>query len=194
MPAYRPGTERGPDMERVLLVVGLVLVCVLCGYGLLVGWRHRAARQSALPELPAAPDDLGPDLAPPLTGVYVSTTTAGNWQDRVVACGLGRRAAGAARLSVEGVCVEREGESDIYLPIADLVQVTTAPGIAGKVMGQAEGVLIVRWKLGETLLDSGFRADDTELQADWIVAANELIAARPKGRSNDSPSTNGAPS
>ena len=88
----------------------------------------------------------------------------------------------------------REGESDIYLPIADLVQVTTAPGIAGKVMGQAEGVLIVRWKLGETLLDSGFRADDTELQADWIVAANELIAARPKGRSTDSPSTNGAPS
>ena len=181
-------------MERLLLILGLLLLLALLIYGLYAGWRHRAARQSGLAELPVLPADLGPDLVAPMTGLYVSTTTAGNWQDRVVARGLGRRAAGAARLSVEGVCVEREGESDIYLPIADLVQVTTAPGIAGKVMGQAEGVLIVRWKLGETLLDSGFRADDTELQADWIVAANELIAARPKGRSTDSPSTNGAPS
>lgn len=181
-------------MERVLLVLGLVLICVLCAYGLLVGWRHRAARQSALPELPLTPDDLGPDLVAPVTGVYVSTTTAGNWQDRVVARGLGRRAAGAARLSVEGVCVEREGESDIFIPTNDLVEVRTAPGIAGKVMGQAEGVLVVRWMLGQTELDSGFRADDSELQADWIVAAQQLIATRPGGRPADSPSTNGAPS
>jgi hypothetical protein len=166
-------------MERTFLVIGLLALCALAAYGLYVGWRHRAARQSGLATLPVAPADLGSDLVEPVTGLYVSTTTAGNWQDRVVAQGLGRRAAGAARLSDEGVCIEREGEDDIFVPVADLVEVLTAPGIAGKVMGQAHGVLIIRWSLGGTELDSGFRADDVEAQADFIEAATNLIAARP---------------
>ena len=74
-------------MERTLLVVGLVALCALAGYGLYVGWRHRAARQSGLAALPVAPADLGPDLVEPVTGLYISTTTAGNWQDRIVAAG-----------------------------------------------------------------------------------------------------------
>ncbi len=172
-------------MERALLVIALVAVCLLAAYGVLVGWRHRGARQSGIAPLPDVPGDLGPDLVPPLTGLYVSTTTAGSWQDRIVAHGLGRRAAGAARLSDEGVCIERDGESDIFIPSAVLVAVTTAPGIAGKVMGQPEGVLIVRWSLGDTLVDSGFRSDDVEAQADFIDAASDLV---PVGR----PSTDAA--
>lgn len=181
-------------MERVLWVVGLILVVLLCAYGLSVGWRHRASRQSGVPALPGTPDDLGPDLVAPLTGVYVSTTTAGNWQDRVVARGLGRRAAGAARLSAEGVCVEREGESDIFIPVDALVEVTTAPGIAGKVMGQADGLLIVRWSLGELTLDSGFRSDDSAAQDDFIDAAQSLIAGTPGDGLGAAPTSNGAPS
>jgi len=182
-------------MERALWVLGLLLVCALCAYGLWVGWRHRAARQSDLAQLPVAPAVLGPDLVEPLTGMYISTTTSGNWQDRVVAQGLGRRAAGAVRLSDEGVCVERDGEDDIFVPVDDLVEVTTAPGIAGKVVGMADGVLIVRWLLGGTPLDSGFRANDSVAQADFIDAARALIATRSgDSHSADSPSTNGAPS
>ena len=118
-----------------------------------------------------------------MTGLYVSTTTAGNWQDRIVAQGLGRRAAGAVRLSAEGVCIEREGESDIFVPAADLVAVGTAPGIAGKVMGMADGVLIIRWSLGDATLDSGFRADDDELQADF----SRLQAHLQRGRTATPP-------
>lgn len=178
-------------MERTLLVVGLLALCVLAAYGLYVGWRHRAARQSGLAALPVAPAVLGPDLVEPLTGLYVSTTTAGNWQDRVVAQGLGRRAAGAARLSDEGVCIEREGEDDIFVPVTDLVDVLTAPGIAGKVMGQAHGVLIIRWSLDGTELDSGFRADDVDAQSDFIDAARDLLNARP---GNATASSSGASS
>jgi len=166
-------------MERTLLVIGLLALCALAAYGLYVGWRHRAARQSGLAALPVAPAVIGPDLVEPLTGLYVSTTTAGNWQDRVVAQGLGRRAAGAARLSEEGVCIERDGEDDIFVPVTDLVDVLTAPGIAGKVMGQAHGVLTIRWALAGTELDSGFRSDDVDAQADFIDAAKNLINARP---------------
>jgi hypothetical protein len=182
-------------MERLLLILGLLLVLALLIYGLYAGWRHRAARQSDLAELPKLPTDLGPDLALPMTGLYVSTTTAGNWQDRVVARGLGRRAAGAARLSAEGICIERDGESDIFIPVTDLVEVTTAPGIAGKVIGQADGIVVIRWRLGGIDLDSGFRADDPDRQLDWIDAAAVLLAARPANPEHGAtPNVNGAPS
>ena len=163
-------------MERLILVLVLVGLCVLAGFGIYYGWRRRALSQAALPQLAVEPTDLGPDLVEPVTGLYISTTTAGNWQDRIVAQGLGRRAAGAIRLSAEGVCVERDGESDIFLPTADLIEVTTAPGIAGKVVGMADGVLVVRWQLGTNKLESGFRANDTDQQTAFIAAANALIA------------------
>ena len=190
-------------MERLLWVLGLLAVCVLAGYGMYLGWRHRGARHSGLATRAVTPADLGPDLVTPVPGLYISTTTAGNWQDRIVAQGLGRRAAGALRLSAEGVCIEREGESDIFVPTADLVAVDTSPGVAGKVMGMSNGVLIVRWSLGEATLESGFRAGDDELQADFIDAAENLIrrvagpttTAGPTAAAgtNDPPSTNGAP-
>ncbi len=167
-------------MERALLVIGLLVICLLAAYGLRRGWRSRAARQSHLPALPVLPPDPGPDLLPPLTGLYVSTTTAGQWQDRIVTHTLGRRAAGAARLLAAGICIERDGEVDIFVPAGDLVEVTTAPGIAGKVTGQRDGILIFRWLLGDTLLDSGFRADDRDAQAEFVRRAGGVVQTAPE--------------
>ncbi len=163
-------------MERLWLTLAVLAVCVLAGYGLLVGWRHRAERQEGLPELPSVPADLGPELATALTGLYVSTTTAGNWQDRIVARGLGRRANGTAEITLQGVLIDRSDDEAIFLPAGSLTAVGTAPGIAGKVMGLPDGVLIISWRLGDVELDSGFRADDPALQAAWIAAAQALIA------------------
>ena len=193
-------------MERFWLTLAVLAVCVLAGYGLLVGWRHRAERQQGLPELPSVPADFGPELATALTGLYVSTTTAGNWQDRIVAHGLGRRANGTAELTADGVLIDRINDDAIFLPVGSLTAVGTAPGIAGKVMGLPNGVLIVSWRLGDVELDSGFRADDPQLQAAWIAAAGPLIGtarraddagadrpdvpARPDG---GAPTSNGAP-
>src|SRR4029077_13072544 len=103
-------------MERTVFVLLLVALCALAVFGLYAGWRSRATRQSGLAAVPVTPGDLGPDLVEPVTGLYVSTTTSGAWQDRIVAQSLGRRAAGAIRLSAEGVCIERDGESDIFVP------------------------------------------------------------------------------
>ena len=164
-------------MERFWLTLAVLAVCVLAGFGLLVGWRHRAQRQAGLPELPSVPEDFGPALATALTGLYVSTTTAGNWQDRIVARGLGRRANATAELTADGVLIDRIDDEAIFLPAGSLTAVGTAPGIAGKVMGLPNGVLIISWRLGDVELDSGFRADDPALQAAWIDAAAALIGS-----------------
>lgn len=162
-------------MERTLWVLGLVLVCLLAAWGLWIGWKHRGGRQAGLSPLPAVPNAPGDVITPALTGLYVSSTTAGNWQDRIVAHGLGVRAPAIVRLTEDGVLIDREGADPIFVPVTDLVEVTTAPGIAGKVMGQADGILIVRWRLGETELDSGIRADDRDEQVEFLAAAAALI-------------------
>ena len=172
-------------MDRALLTVVLVLVILLAAYGLLVGWRHRAARQSDFPELPVAPDDLGDELTEPIDGLYISTTAAGHWQDRIVARGLGRRAAATVHLHPAGILIERVGESTLFLPAADVRGVGTAPGIAGKVMGMPDGILVLSWDLAGTGLDSGVRINDLDAQAEWLTAAEQLFPARPGNIDND---------
>jgi hypothetical protein len=167
-------------MDRALLTVVLVLVILLAAYGLLVGWRHRAARQSEYPELPVAPSELGEELTDPISGLYISTTAAGRWQDRIVARGLGRRAAATVHLHTAGILIDRVGETALFLPAADVVAVGTAPGIAGKVMGMPDGILVLTWTLGDTDLDSGIRINDLESQAQWLAAAEQHFPGRPK--------------
>ncbi len=162
-------------MDRTLLTVLLIGIVLLSAWGLLVGWRHRGQRQSDIAAPAAAPEDLGAELAEPVTGLYVSTTRAGSWQDRVVAHGLGRRAAATVRLTTAGVLIDRVGETPIFIPTADLEAVGTAPGIAGKVMAMPDGVLILTWSLGGTRVDSGVRLDDLEAQAEWIELAEQQI-------------------
>jgi hypothetical protein len=166
-------------MERTLLTALLILIVLLAAWGLLVGWRHRAQRQADLPQLPVVPIETGAELAEPLTGLYVSTTMAGSWQDRVVARGLGRRAAATVRLKDAGVLIDRVGEAPIFIPIDSLEAVGTAPGIAGKVMAMPDGILVLTWNVGGTRLDSGLRIEDLEAQADWIERAAAMIPPQP---------------
>ncbi len=172
-------------MDRTLLTVVLILLILLAAYGLLVGWRHRAARQAALPDLPAVPEQLGEDLTEPLDGLYVSTTVAGRWQDRVVARGLGRRATATVHLTTAGILIDRVGESPIFLPAAGVESVGTAPGIAGKVMGMPDGILLLTWNLAGNRLDSGLRITDLEQQAHWLAAAERMFPGRPENLDND---------
>ena len=166
-------------MDRALLTLVVVVIILLAMGGLALGWRHRAARQErdlAMPELPIVPDDLGADLVEALAALYVSTTPHQRWQDRIVTRGLGRRAAATVRWAEAGILVDRVGEDAIFIPASSLVSVATGPGIAGKVMGLPNGILIITWRVGELLLDSGFRADDVDVQDRWIELARTRLA------------------
>jgi hypothetical protein len=162
-------------MTRLELVLGCVLLFLLALAGMWAGWRNRADRQADLPPLPAVPAGLErlADLAPPLTGLYVGSTAATRWQDRIVAHRLGERAAATARLNSAGVLIARQGSPDVFLPADSLIDARLEPALAGKVVG-AGGLLVLRWRLGERLLDTGLRADDKTRYPAWLAAVGTL--------------------
>jgi hypothetical protein len=159
-------------MTRWLLVAACGLLFVLALAGLRRGWQQRGRRQDWLPELPAVPDALGAERAAPLSGLYVGTTLATRWQDRIVAAGLGARAESVARLTEAGALISRQGSTPIFLPAAQLIDARLEPALAGKVVGRG-GLLVLRWRHGEQDLDTGIRADDRAGYPQWITAIAE---------------------
>ena len=166
-------------MIRALLVLGCVAFVVLVLLGMRLGWRNRARRQAFLPELPPAPADLGPALLT-LTGVYVGTTFATSWRDRVVHAGLGLPAEATLTLHGGGLLLDRAGAGPVFVPRSAIVGARLAPGLAGAVVGEG-GLLVIRWRLGDSEpgceLDSGLRADDKATYPQWVQAINGEAAA-----------------
>jgi hypothetical protein len=161
---------------RLLLVLLCLAVLGTVLWGMRVGWRHRAARQSGLGPLPEPAAELGSPIIVAEPGLYVGTTSARSWQDRIVVHGLGRPAAATARPFPAGLVIDRVGDSAIYIPAASIIEGRLAPGLAGKVVGP-RGLLVVRWRLGDWVLDTGFRADDERSYPDWLRAITGLVPA-----------------
>lgn len=157
----------------------LLLLAVPVLWGLmLLGWRRRAARQrDGLPPLPEPPDDPGRTLLPgSVEGIYVSTTGAGDWLDRVAAHGLGNRAVALVDVTSRGVTIRRQGERVLFIPAASVLGVRTQRGIAGKFAGR-EDIVVVSWQLGPHRLDTGLRTRFTSDREPLIDAVRRLAAA-----------------
>lgn len=169
-------------MIRVLLVLVCIVFFALCVTGMWIGWRGRARRQSAiLADFPVPPawateeDAERPkDLVEPETGVYVGSTLAGDWQNRIAIGDIGFRAAATMSLSRQGLLIERTGASPLWIPADSLVSARTDRALAGKVMG-IEGLFVVRWNLGDQQIDSGLRGDDKNSYAAWVDAVSALV-------------------
>lgn len=159
-------------MTRLLLVAGCLVLFVLMLLGMRLGWRNRGLRQANLPSLPEVPTQLGANLAPELSGMYVGSTSSTRWQDRIVAHGLGVCSDSIARLTEAGALIERQGAAPIFIPDAQLIDARLEPALAGKVIGKG-GLLVLRWQHGEQDLDTGIRADDKAGYAAWINAISQ---------------------
>jgi hypothetical protein len=162
-------------MTRTVLVLACIALVALVLWAMRLGWRNRATRQAHLPALPAVPGNPGAALLR-ASGVYVGTSFASSWQDRVVHDGLGKRATADATLHVSGLVLHRQGAAAIFIPSRDWVAARLAPALAGKVMGDG-GLLVLRWRLGNAELDTGFRADDKATYAEWVRTINEEVTA-----------------
>ncbi|WP_035718840.1 hypothetical protein [Gordonia shandongensis] len=158
-----------------LLVLGAVALWGVLVSLALWGWRNRGRRQlEAVGTPPTAPADLGEPIRGPHTGLYLGSTLAPSWQDRVAVGDLGDRADSLLSEYSDGLLIARKGASQIWIPRASIVAVRTERGLAGKAMTR-DGVLVIRWELTTgTQIDSGLRADDKTVYPEWVEAFAEV--------------------
>lgn len=158
-------------MERALWVVLCIALWALFVYLMYRGWRNRSARQAGLiGDLPSVPAELGAQVLEPTTGLYLGSTMAPSWQDRIAVGGLGFRATAELTRFERGILLERDGASAIWIPAESITAIRTERGHAGKVMTE-DGVLVIRWVLPTgTEIDTGFRGDDKTVYPAWARA------------------------
>lgn len=163
---------------KIVFNAWFIGVCVLVVAGLLgmfyllvVGGRKKAAAQEQLiGEMPVAPADPGEPVRGPDTGLYVGSTLAPSWRERVNVGDVSDRATATIAEYAEGVLIARQGASAIWIPRDAISKVRTERGLAGKVM-TADGLLVIRWVLPSgTEIDSGIRADDKTIYSGWVSA------------------------
>ena len=152
----------------VLAAVIAVLV-VLAARQMLKGWLHRVQRQAgSVGLLPPLPDTVGPAIVPATKGMYVGSTFAPSWQDRIAVGALGFRSKAVLTRYPEGIMLQLTGGSPIWIPDDSITAIRTERGIAGKVLTY-DGILAIRWRLPSgTEIDTGFRSDDRRELAKWV--------------------------
>jgi hypothetical protein len=162
-------------MNTATLVTSLIMAAVLAVLTaflirqMMRGWLRRAQRQAQLiGTLPPLPDSVGPALIPATKGLYVGSTLAPSWLDRVAVGDLGFRAKAVLTRYPEGIMLQRTGAGPIWIPDDAITAIRTELGVAGKVVAR-EGVLAIRWRLPSgTEIDTGFRADNRAEYDRWV--------------------------
>lgn len=154
----------------------LLLVVPLLWGAMYLGWRARERRQADVDELPAPPRFVGTELLRETDATYVSTTSEGDWLDRIVARGLGVRSAATVRASRSGVLVARQGAPMLWIPAHDLEGVRLERGMAGKYVG-SEGLVVITWRLGDRRVDTGLRLRHEVNRQDVVRALSVLARA-----------------
>lgn len=158
----------------------VLLIISLAFRRLVLGWRRRAERQTQLiGELPPLPGTLSSVAVASIGGLYVGSTLASDWFERVAAGDLGYRSKAVLTRYPEGILLERSGGGPIWIPQDAVTAIRTERGLAGKVIphpkgsgGKVQSILAIRWTLPSgTEIDTGFRGDDRRDYARWMGEA-----------------------
>jgi len=161
-------------VKAFLGIAGTLLVIAAAYYGMFRGCRNRQSRQADLAPLPAVPAD---DKTRGVEGVYVATTAAGDWMDRIAVHELGVRSTADLAVSEAGLIFHRQGAADVFIPVDHLTGVRTDRGIAGKVTAEKSGLVVVTWNHDGRALDTGFRPRRKADTAPLTDSISTLIGA-----------------
>ena len=148
-----------------VVIAALVLFLVLIA----LGWSSRKRRQRAIAAPQQPPATLGTVLGE-FPGLYVATTIANDRLNRVAVHGLGFRAKSTVVIAEVGVVVPIAGQKDTFIPRGDISEVARATWTIDRVV-ETDGLIMIAWRLGETAVESYFRAENPEA---FLAAATTL--------------------
>ena len=160
-------------LTRILLTVGTLLFAGIFYALMLKGWRGRQRRQGDLPAPATAPEIPAQLVVPAVPGLFVGTTSAADWLDRIAVHHLSDRATAELAVTTDGVHLVREGLPELWLAFSVLEQATVEQSLAGKVV--SGGMLVLTWRLGPRTLASAFRATDHAMHGRLRDAITALL-------------------
>ncbi|WP_349827978.1 hypothetical protein [Brevibacterium litoralis] len=161
-------------MDRLIPTLVLVGVVVLVFAGMWWAWRRKQAAQAARFPAPARPAEGTAVEGAPVPGMYVATTLAGQPLERVQAHHLGVRTDAELSVGPAGVILDRAGTDDLLIPAAAIESVEARSGMIGKFV-EKDGLVVVTWRLGDTLVDTGFRTRSAADRTPTIESIRHLI-------------------
>lgn len=161
---------------RIALVLAVLAVMALAFWGMRRGWLNRAERQADTEE-PASAPPPGALLSAPVRGLFVGTSTYGDFMDRIVVFDLGVPSDAEVSWGDAGVWLDRVGARGLFIPSASIVGVRTDAGVANLVRSK-DSVVVITWRLGDRVLDTGFRPAEA---ADHEVVLDGLMSTSPSG-------------
>ena len=151
-------------------LMALVLCALVVFLALIaLGWRNRKKRQSSIAAPQGAPAALGLVLGE-FAGFYVATTLAADRLNRVAVHGLGFRARTTVVVAETGIVVPIAGQAPFFIPKADITGAQRATWTIDRVV-ETDGLTMIAWNLGDTGVESYFRAENSEA---FLAAATTL--------------------
>jgi hypothetical protein len=161
------GTLVGSLIFAAVLVVLIAVIIQL----MMRGWRRRGDHQAELiGSLPDVPETVGEAMVT-TRGLYVGSTLAPAWNERITAGDLGYRSKAVLTRYPEGIMLERIRAKPIWIPQESITAIRTERGIAGKVVAR-NGILAIRWRLPMGVeIDTGFRANNRDEYSNWVQEA-----------------------
>jgi len=165
-------------VDRTASTTIVVIVILLALAGMVLGWRSRRRRQSALGSPDAVPADPGATLLG-VEAFYAATTIANEPLNRVAVRGLGFRGRATITVMTTGVILGIAGTPEVFIPSRSLRAVERATFTIDRVV-ETGGLVVIAWTLpGSTAtdVDSFFRVTDTADLTPLIDAIAGLVPA-----------------
>jgi hypothetical protein len=162
----------GTLVASLIMAAILVVLITVVIHAMMRGWRRRAERQAELiGKLPPLPDNVSAPMIAAMKGLYVGSTLAPRWNDRVAVGDLGYRTKAVLTRYPEGIMLQRSGAGPIWIPAESITAIRTERGITGKALTH-DGILAIRWRLPSgTEIDTGFRGNGREDYGQWLQEA-----------------------
>ncbi|MFC0682343.1 hypothetical protein ACFFGH_31320 [Lysobacter korlensis] len=163
-------------MDRTA-AAALVLVILVVLLGLMwLGWRNLRRRSAGIPAPLALPAESGAERYR-TAGLHVATTHAGRPLDRVAVRGLAFRANADIRVTSGGVELRLAGGAECFVPAASVQGVERSSWTIDRAV-ERDGLVVLRWTLGETPVDTNLRVEDPAA----LAASLSTLLEVPEGR------------